>query len=111
MYRAFTTTIKGKQRVVWYKLHKVVIVLEEIASKGKYAKKNMYQAKQVVCPLGLEVQKIHACLNDCMLYRGEHADLQACPVYGAARYKRDDHDINGEEKKKKSPIKMMWYFL
>ena len=28
-----------------------------------------YEVKKVVCPLGLEVQKIHACPNDCILYR------------------------------------------
>jgi hypothetical protein len=27
-----------------------------------------YEAKKVVCPLGLEVQKIHACPNNCILY-------------------------------------------
>ena len=27
-----------------------------------------YEAKQVVYPLGLEIQKIHACPNDCILY-------------------------------------------
>jgi len=27
----------------------------------------MYEVKQLVCPLGLEVQKIHACPNDCIL--------------------------------------------
>jgi hypothetical protein len=32
---------------------------------------SMYEAKKIVCPLGLEVQKIHACPNDCILYRGE----------------------------------------
>jgi len=26
-----------------------------------------YEAKQVVCPLGLEIQKIHACPNDYIL--------------------------------------------
>ena len=30
-----------------------------------------YEAKQLICPLGLEVQKIHACPNDRILYRGE----------------------------------------
>jgi hypothetical protein len=30
-----------------------------------------YEAKKLVCPLGLYVQKIHACPNDCILYRGE----------------------------------------
>jgi hypothetical protein len=28
-----------------------------------------YEAKQTVCPLRLEVQKIHACPNDCILSR------------------------------------------
>ena len=36
-YHAFTVAIEGKQRVIWYKLHRVVTILEEIASKGKYA--------------------------------------------------------------------------
>ena len=35
-----------------------------------------YEAKQLVCPLGLEVQKIHACPNDCILYRGEYENLE-----------------------------------
>src|SRR4051794_36922502 len=30
-----------------------------------------HEAKKVICPLGLDVQKIHACINDCILYRGE----------------------------------------
>ena len=71
---------------------------------------NTYQAKQVVCPLGLEVQKIHACPNDCMLYRGEHANLEAYLVCGASRYKRDRDDIDGEGKNKRPPIKVMCYF-
>jgi hypothetical protein len=29
------------------------------------------KAKKVVCPLGLEVQKINACPSDCILYRGD----------------------------------------
>ena len=51
-----------------------------------------YEAKKVLCPLGLEVQKIHACPNDYILYRGEYENLNACPVCNALRYKigRDD---------------------
>jgi hypothetical protein len=59
-----------------------------------------YKAKKVLCPLGLEVQKIHACINDCILYRGEeYKNLEACPVCTALRYKirRDDPgDVDGE---------------
>ena len=72
--------------------------------KRKFLKDNelpdsTYEAKKVLCPLGLEVQKIHACINDCILYRDEHEDKNECSVCGALRYKirRDDPgDVEGE---------------
>jgi hypothetical protein len=71
-----------------------------------------YEAKQVVCPLGLEIQKIHACPNDCILYRGkDYENLDECPVCKASRYKirRDDpSDVEGEEcPRKKISAKVM----
>ena len=72
----------------------------------------MYEAKQLVCPLGLEVQKIHACPNDCILYRGDYENLNACPVCGALRFKilKDDPgDVEGERPRKRVPAKVMWY--
>ena len=57
-----------------------------------------YEAKKVLCPLGLEVQKVHACPNDCILYRGAYEDLNACLVCDTLRYKirRDDPgDVEG----------------
>ena len=71
-----------------------------------------YEVKQLVCPLGLEVQKIHACPNDCILYRGDYENLDACPVCGALRYKirKDDPgDVEGECPRKRIPAKIMWY--
>ncbi|KAK1608745.1 hypothetical protein QYE76_032418 [Lolium multiflorum] len=71
-----------------------------------------YEAKKVVCPLGLEVQKIHACINDCILYRGEYENLNACSVCSALRYKimRDDPGDEGESTpRKRVPAKVMWY--
>jgi hypothetical protein len=47
-----------------------------------------YEAKQVVCPMGLEIEKIHACPNDRILYHGkEYEKLDSCPVCHATRYK------------------------
>ena len=82
--------------------------------KGNELPITMYEAKQVVCPLGLEIQKIHACPNDCILYHGEKFEnLDACPVCKASRYKirRDDPgDVEGEEHhRKKIQTKVMWY--
>ena len=73
-----------------------------------------YEAKKVICPLGLKIQKIHACTNDCILYHGnEYENLDECPVCKAARYKirRDDPgDVKGEQRsRKKIPAKVMWY--
>ena len=72
-----------------------------------------YEAKQLVCPLGLEVQKIHACPNDCILYRGdEYENLDACPICGLLHYKirKDDPgDVEGEHPRKSVPAKVMWY--
>ncbi|XP_071729360.1 uncharacterized protein [Rutidosis leptorrhynchoides] len=47
-----------------------------------------YQAKKVMCPMGLEVERIHACPNDCILYRNKYKDLHECSVCGASRLKR-----------------------
>jgi hypothetical protein len=30
-----------------------------------------YLAKQMIYPIGLEVEKIHTCSNDCILYQGK----------------------------------------
>jgi hypothetical protein len=74
-----------------------------------------YTAKQVVYPLGLEIQKIHACPNDCILYRSkEYENLDAYPVCYASRYtiRRDDHgDVEGDDERPRKRIhaKVMWY--
>src|SRR5579883_1994389 len=91
----------------------MLYVLQKLLPSPNELPRTTYEAKQMVCPLGLEVQKIHACPNDCILYRGEYEKLDACPVCKALRYKVDrDHpgDVEGEPKKKRVPAKVMWYF-
>ena len=72
-----------------------------------------YKAKQIVCPLGMEVQRIHACKNDCILYRVDNADLHQCPVCKFPRFKipkgeeaamaddSDDDDMDTDQANKK----------
>ena len=71
---------------------KLLKILKKKLSKDKELPDSMFAAKKVVCPLGLEVQKIHACPNECILYGGAYEDFNACPICGALRYKirRDD---------------------
>nr|CAH65856.1 OSIGBa0126J24.1 [Oryza sativa] len=46
-------------------------LVKNILPGGNKLPETTYEAKKIVCPLGLEVHKIHACPNDCILYRGE----------------------------------------
>jgi hypothetical protein len=88
-------------------------IVKNMLPEGNELPSTTYEAKKMVCPLGLDVQKIHACLNDCILYRGEYENLEACPVCSALRYKirRDDPgDVDGEPVKKRVPAKLVWYF-
>nr|CAD40254.2 OSJNBb0096E05.3 [Oryza sativa Japonica Group] len=68
-----------------------------------------YEAKQVLCPLGLEVRRIHACPNDCILYHKQYADLDACPVCKVSRYKRKKSADEGNKSKRGGPAKVVWY--
>jgi hypothetical protein len=65
--------------------------------------------------LGFEVEKIHACKNDCILYRGpKYEDLEKCPIYALDRFNRrkdggDDENYN-KNKRKCRPKNVFWYF-
>jgi hypothetical protein len=61
--------------------------MKKMLPKDNELPASKYEAKKIICPLGLEVQKIHACINDCILYRGEYENLNACLVCSAFRYK------------------------
>jgi hypothetical protein len=67
---------------------KLLKIIKKKLPKDNELPDSTYEAKKVLYPLGLEVQKIHACINDYILYRGEeYENLEACPVCTALRYK------------------------
>jgi hypothetical protein len=89
--------------------------LNDLLPKANVLPRSTYQAKKIICPLGLEVEKIHACKNDCLLFRNEDTMLEECCVCGTSRYKKNDKNIEeddmGENKKvKRVPSKVAWYF-
>ncbi|CAM8982153.1 unnamed protein product [Rhodiola kirilowii] len=47
--------------------------------EGNTLPNRTYEAKKVMCPMGLEYKKIHACPNDCILYRNAFSDFKECP--------------------------------
>jgi hypothetical protein len=92
---------------------KLLKIQKKMLPKPNELPTTTYEAKKIICPLELQIKKIHACPNDCILYRGEHENLDECPVYHALRYKilRDDPgDVEDEERPKKRILaKVMWY--
>jgi hypothetical protein len=91
---------------------KLLKMMRNMPPKDNELPTSTYEAKMIVCPLGLEVQKIHACPNDCILYRGDYENLTECPICTALRYKirgDDPGDVGGEPPRKRVPAKMMWY--
>jgi hypothetical protein len=104
---------KAKNGVTDKGFQELLLMIKKMLPKDNELPESTYEAKKVVCPLGLEVQKIHACPNDCILYCGEeYENLDACSVCGALCYKipRDDPgDVEGERPRKRVPAKVMWY--
>ncbi|GJV09423.1 hypothetical protein Tco_1347079, partial [Tanacetum coccineum] len=68
-----------------------------------------YQAKKIMCPMDLEIERIDACPNDCMLYRNNEKDLHACKVCKTSRYVQQKGP-NGNVTKDGIPAKLLWYF-
>ncbi|XP_031131782.1 uncharacterized protein LOC116033164 [Ipomoea triloba] len=67
-----------------------------------------YEAKKMLCPLSMDIERIHACPNNCILYWKQYKDLHVCSKCGASRYKRKGYD-DACEKKKGAPAKVLWY--
>ncbi|CAJ2651409.1 unnamed protein product [Trifolium pratense] len=85
-------------------------LLTQMLPEGNVIPNRCYEAKKVLCPMGLEYERIHACPNDCILYRKEFANSDHCPKCMASRYKKKDGDSSDDVVTKKgSPVKVVWY--
>ena len=69
---------------------------------------SMYEVKKTLNALEIEYEKIHACPNDCVLYRNE---LKDASLYSTCRISRWKTDKTGIKKRKRVLAKVMWYFL
>jgi hypothetical protein len=102
-------------------------VLRDMLPEGNQIAESVYEPKKIICPLGIEVEKIHACKNSCVFFRRDYADLDKCHKCGYDRCKRkndggDDNNVDDEnepgeirgKKKKKAnkeaPVRVAWYF-
>ncbi|XP_075075406.1 uncharacterized protein LOC142162713 [Nicotiana tabacum] len=70
-------------------------LLKNALPEGENLPLSFYETKKIVEGLGLKYEKIHACPNDCMLFRKEFANknVNKCNVCGASRWKNDARKI------------------
>jgi hypothetical protein len=59
-------------------------LLAKLLSKPNTLPTSTYIANKLICPLSLGVDKIHACLNHCILYCKEHEFKTKCAVCGVS---------------------------
>lgn len=69
--------------------------------------KSIYEAKKTLCTLGMEYEQIHACPNDCILYRKDKVDFDVCPVCYASRWKIPKGSMKPTIG---VPATVLWYF-
>jgi len=84
-------------------------LLTEMLPEGNTIPDHHYEAKKVLCPMGMEYEKIHACPNDCILYIKEFANHDQCPRCKVSRYKKKDGDSSDEVNTKGPSAKVLWY--
>ena len=80
-------------------------LLTKVLPKGNLVPKSTYEAKKILCDLGMSYEHIDACKNDYALFWKENKNLDKCPVCEAPRYK--DTHAQG----KMIPHKVLHYFL
>ncbi|XP_028196670.1 uncharacterized protein LOC114381608 [Glycine soja] len=88
----------------------LLMLLKNMLPADNVLPKNHYQAKKILCPVGMQYEKIHACCNDCILYRDEFAELDYCPVCEVSRYRLTNGDstilVSDADRR---PAKVCWY--
>ncbi|XP_048623298.1 uncharacterized protein LOC106407492 [Brassica napus] len=81
--------------------------LPQMLPKDNVLHTSLYEVKRFMRSFDMGYEKIHACVNDCCLFRKEFENLDYCPKYNASRWK-----INKRtgDVKKGIPQKVLRYF-
>jgi hypothetical protein len=93
----------------------LLTLLKDMLPQGNAVLETIYEVKQITCPLGLEVEKIHSCKNGCILYYvPEYEDLEKCPICGVDRFnhRKDNGDeVNYNRNRRKDRRKKVFRYF
>ncbi|XP_010480840.1 PREDICTED: uncharacterized protein LOC104759628 [Camelina sativa] len=81
--------------------------LKQMLPKDNVLHMSLYEVKKFFKSFDMGYEKIHACVNDCCLFRNQYEELDSCPKCKSSRWK-----INKRtgEVKKGTPQKVLRYF-
>ena len=85
----------------------ILKVLSNMLPKDNVMPRSTYAVKKFLQKFDLGYKKIHACVNDCCLFRKDYESLEECPKCGASRWKVDKHT---NKNRVGEPAKMLRYF-
>ncbi|XP_024198467.1 uncharacterized protein LOC112201787 [Rosa chinensis] len=101
-----TFNLKAKHGMTDACYSDMLIMIGGLLPEANEVLASLYEAKKILSQLGMEYEKIHACPNDCILYRQQHVDAIICPTCGVSRWKLGKDKIEKEG----IPAKVLWYF-
>ncbi|XP_062006966.1 uncharacterized protein LOC133724291 [Rosa rugosa] len=101
-----TFNLKAKHGMTDSCYSDMLIMIGMLLPEGNEVPGSVYEAKKTLAALGMGYERIHACPNDCILYRGQHAEATSCPTCGESRWKLGRDNTNKEG----VPGKVLWYF-
>ena len=67
--------LKAKFRKSEKSMTELLVLLKSMLRSDNRLPKSHYESKKILCPMGMEYKKIHACGNDCVLYRKKYVEL------------------------------------
>ena len=80
--------LKAKNEISYCCFSEILQLLGSMLPEGNNIPFSSSEAKKTFCALGMEYEKIHACPNDFILYRGERdEDETTCRICQASRWK------------------------
>ena len=72
---------------------KMLPIFRDCVPDGAKLPTNFYEAKKKLKSLEMPSQRIHVCINLCMLFNGQFSDLDHCAVCKESRYKENSNNV------------------
>lgn len=99
--------IKSKSGMADTYFNELLETIHGLLPKDNVMLKSNQSVKKFLKSFDMGYKKIHACENDCVLFRKDYKNLDNCPKCGASRWKTNKRT---KEIKKGVPVKVLRYF-